>query len=64
MLKLFLAIAFKKCLIILSVTRSTKLIIALAMPAGVPMTVLNEKRETPLPAPDKASIVCQHIWIL
>ena len=35
------------------VTRGTKLILALATPMGVLMTVVDEKKESSLPVPDK-----------
>ena len=37
--------------------RYTRLILALAIPTGVPMIVVNKQRETPLLASDKTSRV-------
>ena len=41
----FFSIVFKN---ILTILRNTRLILTFAIPKGVPMTVVNEQRETPL----------------
>ena len=43
----------KNFIIQLYVTRDTTLILELAIPAGVPMTVVNEKKEITLSVTDK-----------
>lgn len=53
----FFQIVFKGSLTIPLVTTNAKLILALAIPTDKTITVVNEKRETSLPAPDKASKV-------
>ena len=49
----FLPIILKNILTIPLLIRNTKIIVPLAIATGVPMTVLNEKKEIPLPEPYK-----------
>ena len=55
----FLPIGFRNILIIPLIIRNTRLIVALAIGTGVPLTLVNELRKTPLFAPEKnKSFVC------
>ena len=51
----FLYHYFKNILTISLQARNATLILALAIPKGVATAVVNEKKETPLIAPDKTS---------
>ena len=50
-----LFIVFRNILTIPLLIGNTRLILALAIPTGIPMTVINQQRKTPLLTPDKAS---------
>ena len=50
-----LFIVFGNILTIPLLIGNTRLILALAIPTGIPMTVINQQRKTPLLTPDKTS---------
>ena len=51
MFAFYFPVVFKNILIFPLLIRNTRIILTLAIPTGVPMTVVNEKREKLLLAP-------------
>ena len=64
MLICFFHVGFKNILTIPLLIKNTRPILALAIRLGVPMTLVNEQRETPVRAPDKTSTFCVHSQVL